>query len=169
MTTATWLGGGSVGSFMPTSLAAMAAAEAAVALPIVDIEGRITGAISASASISIQPPSLDLAAAIEGALQLPGVAVDVTAMASLASLLNVELGVLQAALALILAVRAPLSTVGIHAYKLEGEIGGMGGALGSELGGGVPDGSGPTQIGTAVVLVAADNGAAAALEALFAM
>jgi hypothetical protein len=147
----------------------MAAAEAAVALPIVDIEGRITGAISASASISIQPPSLDLAAAIEGALQLPGVAVDVTAMASLASLLNVELGVLQAALALILAVSAPLSTVGIHAYKLEGEIGGMGGALGSELGGGVPDGSGPTQIGTAVVLVAADNGAAAALEALFAM
>ena len=154
---------------MPTSVAALAAATAAIQFPLLDIEAKIAGALAASASIAIQPPSLELAAAIEGALQLPGVVVDITAMASLAAALNVELGALQAALSLVLALQLGMGTVGIHAYKLQGEIGGMGGALGGQLAGGMPDGSGPSQLGTAVVLLAGDNGAIQALEALFAL
>jgi hypothetical protein len=167
--TATYLGGGSVGAFMPTTIAALAGAEAAVALPIADVQAKISGAIAASASIAIQPPSLDLAAALQAAASLPGVSVDVSAMTTLATSLGVELGALQAALELVLALKLPFATAGIHAYELQGQVGQMGSDLGGQLSAGVPGGSGPSQLGTAVVLVAADNGAIQAIQALFAI
>lgn len=166
-TEVTYLGGAGVGAFMPTSLAALAAAEAAITIPIIDIQGKIAGAAAASASIAIQPPSLDLVAAIEGALQLPGIAVDVSAMASLAASLNVDLGTLSAALALVLAVKAGLGTAGVHAYAVNGEVGGMAGALGTALASGLP-GEGPTDVGVGIFIVAgADPAAVAAIRLLF--
>lgn len=162
-----YLGGGSIGVLMPTTLQALAAADAAIAVPTADLEAQIAGAVAAGASITVTPPSFDLAAAIEGALQLPGVSIDVTMMASVAAQLNIELGVLEAALSLIAALRLPFTTAGVHAWKLEGAIGGMAGALGSQINGGMPGGSGPQQEGFAIVLLAGSPVSIQALKTLF--
>lgn len=164
----TYLGGKSIGVFMPTTLEALAAADAAVALPAADLQAQIAGAAAASASVAVTPPSFDLAAAIEGALQLPGVAVDASAMANVAAQLNVSLATLQAALDLIAALQIPFATFGVHGWFVEGEIGSMPGALAGQIGNGMPGGSGPNQLGFGVFLLAGDNGAVAALKALFA-
>jgi hypothetical protein len=51
---------------------------------------------------------------------------------------------------------------------MDGEIGAMGADLSGLTSSGVPGGSGPSQLGTAFALIAADNGTIVALEALFA-
>lgn len=154
---------------MPTTLTALAGAEGALAAPISDLQAQIDGTVAASASVAIQPPSLDLAAALEAAAALPGVQVSVDGLAALALSLGVELGALQAALALVVSLKGPFAVAGIYAWELDGEVGGMGADLGGQLAGGAPGGGGPTAHGTALVLLAQDAGAIAALKTLFAL
>jgi hypothetical protein len=154
---------------MPSTLSALAGAEAGFEVPISDIETQIAGTAAASASVAIQPPSLDLAAALQAAATIPGVTVSVEGLATLGISLGNDLLALEAALGLVIAVTGPFSSVGVHAWAIEDEIGNMGPALSGVLAGGIPGGSGPAQQGLAVVLVAADNGAIAALRALFAL
>lgn len=167
MSTATLIGSGSVGTFMPSSFAALAAAVAAIQLPIVDLEAQISGAIAASASISIQPPSLDLSAALDAALQLPGISIDINVMANLAASLNLTLGQFQLVLALLLAVQLAFGTAGVYAFALEGQITKMGPDLTTLLGGGIPGLGDPNAQGFGVMLLAQDGGAVTALKTLF--
>lgn len=167
--TAKYIGGGGVGTFMPTTVAGLAAAEAALVLPVADLEAQIAGAAGATASVAIQPPSLDLVAAIAGSLQVPGVAVDITAMASLGGVLEISVGALKVALGLAVQLLVAFGGGGVHAYKLEGDVSGMAGALGVQLQSGLP-GEGPNDVGIGIVLVAgANKTAVAALKSLFAL
>jgi hypothetical protein len=150
----------SVGTFMPTTIEALGAAEAGFAGPIADIEAQIVGAAAASASVVVTPPSFDLAAAIEGALQLPGVSVDVTMMAQVLAGLNVSLGALVAALELVLAVQGDMGAR-VRFIATEGAVTEMAGDIEGVLAGDVG------QSGIAVMLVAEDGGASAALRRLF--
>ncbi len=168
--TVTDLGGASVGGHMPTTAAALASAEAAIVLPMADIQGQITGAASAALQIRIQPPSFELAAAIEGSISTPGVTVDVSAMTSLGLELEAQFAALQASLDVVAEVSATFGEsggIGVRMYRIDGEVGGMAAAWGTQINGGLPGGTGPTQQGVAFVLVAADSGTIAALEALF--
>jgi hypothetical protein len=169
MTTATLLGSASVGTFMPTSLAGIAAAVAALELPLIDLQAQLTGALAAAANISIQPPSIDLAAAIEGAIQLPGISIDVSIMASLAASLNLKIGDLELALSLLLALKLAFGTAGVYAWLLEGKVVRMGPDLSAQLSGGIPGLGDPNAEGFGVVLLAQDGGAVAALKTLFAV
>lgn len=171
MATAELLGSATVGTFMPTALSGLAAAEAALVLPVVDLEAQIAGALQAAASISIQPPSIELAAALEAALsaavQFPGVSIDVSAMASLGASLNLKLSQLQAALTLVLALKAVLGTAGVYAWKLEGQVTSMGPDWSAQMASGIPGLGDPNAQGVGIILLAQDGGASAALKTLF--
>jgi hypothetical protein len=151
-----------IGSFMPTTVAALAGAEAAFAGPIVDIEAKLVGAAAASATIAIQPPSLDLVAAIEGALQVPGASVSIESMLTLGSSLEADLGALQLALQLVLAVKGDFAA-SVQFLAVEGAVADMAGDLAPALAGDAGTG------GVAVMLVAKESGAVAALKTLFAL
>lgn len=145
---------------MPTTIEALGAAEAGFEGPIAEVESQIVGAEAASVSVAVTPPSFELAAAIEGALQVPGVSVDVEMMGEVALALGVELGALKAALELVLAVQGDMG-VRVRFIATEGAVtemaGDVGGILASDVG----------QSGIAVMLVAEDGGAIAALRRLF--
>lgn len=145
---------------MPTTAAALAGAEAAFAGPIADIEGKIAGAASATASVAIQPPSVDLAAALKVAATLPGVSVSVEGLLSLSAALGIELGALKIALGLVLAVSGNLGAR-VRFIATEGTEPQMG----SDIMGAI--GSDPTADGIAVALVAEESGSVAALRSLF--
>lgn len=158
--TATLVGEAALSSFMPTTLAALAGAEAAFAGPIADIEAKIAGAAKAAASIAIQPPSLDLVAALEGAAKLPGIQVNAEGLLALSAALGIDLAALKLALALVLAVKGNLAAA-VKFIEVEGDVPAMGAALGAVL-------AGDTGAqGVAVVLVAEESSAVAALRSLF--
>jgi hypothetical protein len=164
------LGGGSIGGHMPLAAGAVVAAEAAIALPMADINAQIAGAAEAALHVAIQPPSIDLTAALAASASTPGVAVDVSAMATLGVELAAKRGALEAALAAVGEVKVVFDAsggVGVRLYRIDGEVGSMAGALGGVINSGLPGGSGPNQVGVAFVLIAADDGTIAALEALF--
>jgi hypothetical protein len=168
--TVTDLGGGSIGGHMPLALAAMASAEGAIALPLADINAQIAGALEATLHVAIQPPSIDLTAALAASASTPGVAVDVSAMATLGIELGAKLAALEVALAAIAEIKAAFDAgggVGVRMYRIDGEVGSMASALSGHLSSGLPGGSGPAQTGVAFVLVAADSGTIAALETVF--
>lgn len=168
MAEATYLGGKSIVSCLPGVFAALLQAQASINLQLPDLNAKISGAIAATANISITPPSLDLSAALAAALQFPGISVDISAMASLAAELNLTLGQLNIALGLILQLIG-LGTAGVHLYMVEGDVGGMGAALQQEMGGG-PPGQNPQDEGIGFLMVAsADPTAVAALKTLFAV
>lgn len=150
----------SLGAFMPTTIEALGAAEAGFAVPIIDIEAKLVGAAAASASIEIQPPSLELAAAIEGSLQEPGVAIDVSAMLGVEGALNADLGALNLALSLVLAVQGSLGA-SVQFLATEGPVSEMGQDINSILSGDA------AADGIAVVLIAKESGSVAALRTLF--
>jgi hypothetical protein len=168
--TVTDLGGGSIGAHMPLALAAVASAEGAIALPLADINAQIAGALEATLHVAIQPPSIDLTAALAASVSTPGVAVDVSAMATLGIELAAKLALLEASLAVLAEIKATFDAsggVGVRMYRLDGQVGSMATALGGHLNAGLPGGLGPEQEGVAFVLVAADGGTIAALQALF--
>lgn len=160
---------------MPFLLPVSAAFSANLAAVLPDIQARLTGALSASLAVAASPPSLaasaqlasQILAAINAAVLTPGVMVDLTACAALVAELSAILGQIQANIGLAVELGDMLGTSGVHFYLIEGDIGSMGSGLQSVLAGGMPGGSGPTQQGTAFVLLAGDNGAIAALRTLF--
>lgn len=158
--TATVIGEAALGAFMPTTLAALAGAEAAFAGPIADIEAKIAGAANAVLGIAIQPPSIDLAAALAAAATAPGIQVNVDGLLALSAALGVDLAALQLALSLVLAVKGNLAAA-VKLVEVEGDVTSMGGALGTVL-------SADTGAqGVAVVLVAEESTSVAALRTLF--
>ena len=153
---------------MPSTFAALRAAAASISLPIADIEAELVGAAAASASIAIQPPSLDLVAAIEGALQLPGVAIDITVMTKLVADLEAKIAALQVSLAAVLAIREGFSASGIHGWAIEDKVSAIGPSLTTALMG--APGFTPDNTGLAVVLAASsDPLAVQTLKTLFAL
>lgn len=171
-----YVGGFSVGGAVPIALAATATASATLNAALIPAQARLAGAIQALASVTVSPPSIaavaTLAAAAAASVQAALTGPTVGASAGVAAQLVAELGAivlaLEAQLSAIAQLEAILGTAGVHLYRLDGAIGGMGSDLGSLLSTGVPGGSGPGQIGTAFVLVAADNGTIVALESVFA-
>lgn len=150
----------SVGSFMPTTLSALAGAEAGFTGPIADIEGQIAGTVAASATVAIQPPSLDLTAALAAAAKVPGAQVSVEGMGVLGADLGVTLGELKAALELILAVKGNFGAT-VKFIASEGAATQMGADIT-----GILAGDAGAQ-GVAVVLVAESSASVAALKSLF--
>lgn len=149
-----------IGTFMPTTIEALAAAEAGFAGPIVDIEAKLVGAAAASISIDIQPPSLELAAAIEGAIQVPGASVSINCMLSLEALLAADLAALKLALELVLKVTGDMGA-SVQFIAVEGQVAEMAQEIAPALSG--PPG---TQ-GVAVMLIAKESASIAALRTLF--
>lgn len=167
MSTAKFIGGASVGTFMPSSLAGLVAAAASLEIPLIDLQAQLTGALAAAASVSIQPPSIDLVAALDAAIQLPGISIDISVMASLAASLNISIGQLQLTLALILALQVAFGTAGVYAWALEGQVTQMGPDITTQLSGGIPGLGDPSAQGFGIMLLAQDGGAIAALKTLF--
>ncbi len=176
MTTAEYLGGGSVGGHMPTALQGFAAGTAAINATLPGASARLSGTLAATAAVGISPPSFtavieaanNLIIAAQAGISGPSVQVDVAAMGAAAAALAVEVGALEAALSLLAGLSVLYGTAGVHAYLVDGEIGSHGSALQGALSNGVPGGSGSAQLGTGFYLVAADNGAISALRAIFA-
>lgn len=112
--TAELVGGVSIGACVPTTAALVAGLTA-------ELQGKLTGLLSVSAALSIQPPAL--AAQVDGALKLvaqleamvsagltvspPGVTLNIAAVASL-------IGELNASLAALLALTVTLGTAGVY-------------------------------------------------------
>lgn len=170
-----YIGGKSIGAGLPFLLPMSAAFSANLAATLPDIQARLVGALSASLSVTISPPSLvasaqlatQILAAINTAIMTPGVMVDLTAAAALIAELSAILGQIQANLTLAAGFGAMLGTAGIHFYKAEGAVGEMAPGYGGHLSGGIPGGSGPEQEGISFLLVAASPVSIAALKQLF--
>jgi len=171
-----YIGGYSVGGAIPFAATAVATASATATAALGPAQARLAGAVQAAASVTISPPSIEavatLAAAAAASIQAALTGPLVGASAGVAAQLVIELGAivlaLEAQLQAIAQLELVLGTAGIHLYRLDGEIGRMGTDLSGLTSGGVPGGSGAAQLGTAFVLIAADNGAIVALESVFA-
>ncbi len=172
---AEYLGGKSIGAGLPFLLPLSAGFSANLAATLPDIQARLMGALAGQLSVALNPPSLvasaqlaaQILAAINAAFMTPGVMVDLTATAALIAELSVILGQLSAGISLSASFGALLGTAGVHFYSVVGAVGDMCPALQTNLGGGIPGGSGPTQEGVAFMLVAASPVSAAALRQLF--
>ena len=173
--TANYLGGASVGSAIPLAVTAVAAADAALLAALGDAQARVAGCLQALASVTVSPPSVAAAASFGAAaaasiaalVTSPTVGVSAAAAASVVADLGAIVAALEAQVAIIAGLKLTLGTAGLHLYKLQGEVGRMGSDLQGKLGGGAPGGSGASQLGTAFVLLAVDNGAIQALETVF--
>lgn len=158
---------------MPTTLAGLLSAEAAIGATLPSAQAELAGTLNAQAGLEVSTPAatIELAGEIAAAAAVspPAVSVNATIMADAVAELQIEVGKLEAALAVLARLLLPYGSFGIHAYAVEGDIGSHGTAIQGQLGDGAPGGSGPAQLGTGVYLVAVDNGAIAALRALFAI
>jgi hypothetical protein len=173
---AEYVGGFTVGGAIPLAAVAVGAANATILATLPDAQARLAGAVQAGIAVSGSPPSLaaiaTLGAAAAASIQAMMVAPSVGVSAAAVGEIILELGAVVAALEvqanLIAELQGILSTAGVHMYITEGEIGAMGTDLQSVLAGGIPGGSGPSQLGSGFFIVAADNGTIAILRSVLA-
>jgi hypothetical protein len=113
-------------------IAALGAAIPTFTPPTVQLElaKSILAAIEANIALGITPPSLDL--------QI--------------GLFLAQIAELQAALQIVLDVKALFAAAGVHVYVYSGTAGDFGADLTTELAAGFPGGTGPTQSTNAIVL-----------------
>lgn len=160
--TLTYLGGGSLGSRMPTALAANAAA-------LADLQAKLAGLLVLQTQLTITPPSIAMqialaaqaTAQLTAAITLPGIALSITSIATIIAQLTAQVSAL-------LSIQASFGTVGLHAYRYSGTVAGLGGKLSAELASGLPGGAGANANSEAIILAAEDAGMIAVLQTVFA-
>lgn len=155
----------SVSAALPAMSELEGIAAAAQALARAELSGKLAGAVSVQARLTLpQPPGLAVFASAKVAAQValqPALAaptLQVTGNAALIAMLQAQLG----------GLTLPdfgLGAAGVAAYKYEGEIGTFAPSLGGHTNSGLPGGS-AGDVGYAVVLVATAPAAVAALKRL---
>lgn len=138
-------------------------AASAVGAVLPEIQAKLAGALEAQARLAITPPtlavSLDAAVALVAALEA-SIAIGLPALDFQVAGLIAVIAELQAQISILLALELTLGTPGIAAYAYEGPAA----PLGSELQGAVDNDFGPTAPANALLLVATDAGAWAAMQ-----
>lgn len=162
----------SLGQCVPLALTATGKFSANVAVRLPQVAARVAGLVSAGARFSLSPPSVaarvDALVAAAGKLTLPVAIVDVSGMAAALASLQAELAALQADLALAASFNSVLGTPGVWAYGYTGTPALYGGEFNAEIGTGLPDSLDPNLPIYAVVFIASDAGAIAAMQTVLA-
>lgn len=170
--TLTYLGGKSIGSLMPLAVSAQAQLTTSLALPMLDLQARLAGAIEVSARVALTPPTF--AASLQTALQLianlqaqialglPDVAIDVSGTLLVIAELQAQVTALQVALDFAASLSASFGTGGIHAYLLDGTAGEL-------VPGGVPGGTGGSERAYGLALVTTNSTTWSAMRTAFAI
>lgn len=172
---ATYIGGVSVGVAVPPLALAQVSLNAELSVKLGELNARLAALGEISANLILSPPSVEASiaaviaagATLQAALTNPAAAANVTLVGDLLAEIGILIGEVTAAFSANVALGELCATAGLHMYEIAGTIGAFGNDLQSELSGGMPGGSGPTQQGTAFVLLAGDNGAIAALRTVF--
>jgi hypothetical protein len=172
---AEYLGGFSVGAAIPTLASVQASLIANLNAQLGDLSAKMAGAVQMSVSLAVIPPSIEASIALltsaiasaSAALTNPVAALNITVAADLILLIGAQIAALEVAISAAVELGGVLTTAGIHMYLLEGEIGAFGTDLQTQLAGGMPGGSGPTQEGVAIVLLAGSPVSIAALRTVF--
>jgi hypothetical protein len=177
---ATYLGSLTLGQCVPLAaiLAADVSASAALALP--QIQGKLEGAIKVQAALTLGG-SPDLDGLIQAATALlvklnellhsglPTIGLQLNLIVSLVAELTASLGAITAKIDFAAAVALILGTPGIEAYRYEGDAGSFVSVMSPEFTPGLRMGGGPSLPINAIVLVATDGGALAAMQKVFAI
>ncbi len=142
--TAYYLGGFTVGECLPIAVTAKAGIDASVRIVLPSLEAKLAGALEVQAAITVSPPTLavqlqaaiDLAAELQASIDLglPGISVDLAAMASIIAEIQVELGSIQAQVALSASLGVTLGGAGVHLISQEGTLGSFGSDVGTAAG-----------------------------------
>jgi hypothetical protein len=176
MMAANYLGSLTLGGAMPQSLTAVAALTGSINLELPSIAARLEGLLAAQASITISPPTLatrltaalGIVAALQAAIELglPTIDGNLFLIAGLIADLQVELGALQANLALASAFDLQLGNAGVHAYTYTGRADGLVPGVSSVIGAALPGGDPSDHVG-AIVLAASAPATKVAMGAWF--
>ena len=164
-----YLGGASVGGAMPALAAAIAQLNLAIGLIALE-----KAKLNAQLSLLLQVHLPDIASLTAAAtLALPSLAVSLPTLPSAAVTVNgdliAQIGLIDAQIAGIsaaLGFAAALTAPGLHLYGYDGAVSGLGPALSSTLGAGLPGGSGPGARGNALVVATESPAAWTALGAV---
>lgn len=165
----------SLGVVLPMVQDAKAQLDGAVGVSLPGVQAQVAGALRLQAQIAIHPP--DYASVLAAAEQLldsvknllaQGLSPPVIDIGAQLAALQLQLTGLQANAAFSVVLGGLLGTPGIHLYRWDGPIGSLAGEVGAQMGSGLPGGGGPNQLTSGVMLLAADNGAAAAIVQMFA-
>lgn len=157
----------SLGQVVPMALQAAGILNASLGAQLPDVQARLDGLLAVSVA---PPPSIaDLIASVQqmlAALQtlLSAPLPDISATASAIADLQATLGQLQAGLSFAGLLNGLLGSPGIYAYTFDGKANQVAGELGSEVGGGLPGGSGGSETIAGTILFARDGGAIDALR-----
>ncbi len=165
-----------IGACVPTAVSAVAIADASLAVVLPQVEAQVFGLAQAQASLIISPPSIEasillaqqLIVSLQAALTLPGAALNLEAVALALAELEATLGSLQAQVSAVAAINVTLGTPGVWAYAHTGTPNSFGPDAAAEIGGGLPDSLDPNLPTYAVVFIASDAGAIAAMQTAFA-
>ena len=166
------VGSMTLGSALPTALAAQGAIDASIGLVLPEIQAKLAGLLA----VNLIPPTI--AASLTTALQLvaniqaaitvgaPAVDIQLAAVAQLIAELQAQIVSLQAQLAFSATLSATLGASGIHLYSYDGEAGELGSELQAELSGGFPGGQ-PSDATFAMLAAGTTPAAIAAIKAMF--
>jgi|WetSurMetagenome_2_1015567.scaffolds.fasta_scaffold67380_2 hypothetical protein len=169
-----YVGSVSLGQCVPTALTAWAQLTAALNLALPQLQAKLAGLLRVQAALSIRIPSLDaLIKAVTNvvvqlqallAAPLPSVGLSLEATAALVAQITVDLGNITAQLGFAAQLALVLGTPGIEAYIFDGTAGEFPAAVTPEFASGLRIGGGPNLPIYAVLLVATDGGAKAAMQ-----
>lgn len=172
-----YLGSMTVAQCVPLAATAQAGMTSGLSIAEPQISAQVDGLLELQTRASLQPPSLvgsitqlgAMVVAFEAALAVgdPGADFSVSAIGFQLVELQAQLADIQAQLAIAASFSVTLGTPGILAYRYEGDAGSMGSAVQAAVGGGLPTGGGPAQPCNALLLIASDGGAWAAISATF--
>ncbi len=157
MTTWNLVGQMTMGSCLPSSVAAVAAIDASVGVSLPEAQAKLAGALAAAAQVTVTPVQVAALLEAAAAVALPGVAISIDAFASVIAELQATIGALQAQLAVGAALSVQLGTSGIWLYHVQGDPVDI-------IPGGIPGVSGSVE---GVILLGADAGAIDAIRAVF--
>lgn len=171
--TVTYEGKLTLGECIPTALEANAQLSANVGLQLPELQAKIAGALEAQARLTLQPPTVsaqlttlaNLAASLQASVAFPPPQAQLSAVAALVAELQASLGQLQASIAFSAGFAASLGAPGVHFYSFGGRPDELGDEIGAQLSSGLPGGN-PSEQSKAIVLIASDGGAIAAMEAV---
>lgn len=167
----------SVGSLVGLESGAVLAANLDLQVQLGALGARLDGAIAATASLTLTPPTLlnTLALAVTLATNLgayvsadfitPSVAI--SAAAALVASLTARVAELTARVSALAAVTAALGTAGVLAFTYTGAASDLPAAVAAAVGAGWPDGTPSSSPSNALVILASGSGTAAALSTLF--
>lgn len=164
-----------LGQACPLTAQAQGEIDAAVATSLNEILSRIAGLTALLTQMATVPPTIagsitvltGQLASLQASLTIAPPALNLAALATLLAALEATKIALEASARFSLQLNGTLS-FGVDFYRWDGRIGSLGGEVSAQMGAGLPGGAGPNQLTSGVLLIARDNGAAAALAQMFA-